>query len=187
MEKIEIKEIKEINVEAIKELNTTITRRKAVLTRARIKQIENAIPTTYEEMKRDERLRPTIREMDFQTLKMIDAVMRHHNDVSKHVQNSSLNIKPGQLSERAVNLYVALVRGIYEKIVSTHSSTYTMEELQTIGTSLQGFNLKLTEYTDNKDKKFYAAEETIGLLKEVNKGVVARLTGQIESTKTLSK
>ena len=168
-------------------MENIIEKDKDVLTQTIIKQVQNAIPSAFEEMKRDKRLSLVIHEMDMQTLKMLDAVMRRYREMSFGGRTTSYSsLRPEELSERAINLYVSLVKGVYTKTIDACSSTYTMEELETVGTSLHDFNLELSQCVGNKNKKFYIAEDAMNTLKEVNMGVVERLSSKSLTPKTMS-
>lgn len=174
-----VEDLKKIEREAV------VVKGNNVLARARIKQIESAIQNAYEEAKTNKHLKSTIRELDFQSLKKIDAVMRRHRDIPA-TGNETTSIGPLDLSEKAVDLYVTLVKDVYSITVRNCSSSYSLRELNQVGENLTELNQSLTSASD-RSKKFYAAETAMNKLKDVNKGVVDRLSKQIQGTKVLSK
>ena len=167
------------------EEKTKVVKGNNVLARARIKQVELAIPSAYEEAKTSEHLRSTIMGLDFQSLKKIDAVMRRHREIPT-TRKETTSIGPLDLSDKAVDLYVALVKEVYTITVRNCSSSYSLRELNQVGDNLAEFNQASTSSPD-KSKKFYAAEKAMNELKDINKGVIDRITKEVQGTKTLSK
>jgi len=181
MEKIEIKGI---NIAALEELNLAVqrgmtifekgreTRRiaremeKDKLAQLRDTTINKVIDLSIEEMKREEYLTQTIRELDFQELKKLDAVLY------RGPSSSPLDIKPLDLSEQAVNLYVSIARGTYLKTIATCASVYDSKQLDSLSSSYKEFNQNLTEAYGNKTKKFNLAANLMKTLRQSSKSKI---------------
>ena len=147
----------------------------------KIKNIENSIFESYEEAKRDKTLKETISQLDFSTLKQIDAVMSRSGAQDR---NNSTFIKPNDLSLQAVDLYIALVKRVYCGVVNKCSLDYSLYELAKITASYSAFKEKLSTINSHeKDKKFYAATEAMENLSDINKEVIASLSQELSANK----
>lgn len=145
----------------------------------RISKVERSIFEAYEEEKMNEGLRSTIRELDFSTLKQIDAVMRRDR-----IHTTTSTIRPNGLSNLAISLYVALVKGVYSRTLEKCSSEYSLYDLSEIGQSKKEFEQALTSCSYDKDKKFYAAEKAMDALTGINKTVTDRLSLELSNNKS---
>lgn len=165
------------------DISTAVTKGINIIKKARISKVERAISEAFEEAKMDEALKSTISQLDFSSLKQIDAVMRRHRPTN---EVSYATIRPENLSPTAINLYVAMVRRVYIGTVGKCSSEYTIQELSTITNGLLSLNQKMTTFGPNdKDKKFYAAEEAMNTLTEVNSEVSKRISNEVTTTKEM--
>lgn len=120
------------------------------------KSINRVIDMNIEEMKRERYLTPMIRELDIQELKKLDAVL-HRGEIKPSITS----ISSVDLSERAVNLYVAIVKGVFTKTVDTCCELYTSEELVNLAKTSKTFNDELLLGNGDKNKKFEAAQKAL--------------------------
>lgn len=120
------------------------------------KSINRVIDMNIEDMKRERYLTPMIRELDIQELKKLDAVL-HRGEIKQSITS----ISPVDLSEKAVNLYVAIVKGVFTKTVDTCCELYTSEELVDLAKTSKTFNDELLLGNGDKKKKFEAAQKAL--------------------------
>lgn len=147
---MEIIELKEINIERLRELYDTRDVRK-----------QQEIDAAIEMVKRSEQLKETIRELDVEELKKIDALLYRGAQPA-----TCTSIKASDLSDRGVNLYVAIVKGAH--MLTLKECTHPTEEYR----NYKKFIQELSEAGTNKDKKFEVASQAMLTLRKPDKASV---------------
>lgn len=145
-----------LNIEALNTANERSLKTSAIVGKIKDRSINKMIDKHIEDMKRERCLTPMIRELDIQELKKLDAVL-HRGEMS----SSITSITPVDLSDRAVNLYVAIVKGVFTKTVDTCCELYTSEELVSLAKTSKTFNEELLLGNGDKKKKFEAAQKAL--------------------------
>lgn len=144
-----------LNINAVSGLNS-VSLTTGAASKLKDKSINRMIDLHIEEMKRERYLTPMIRELDIQELKKLDAVL-HRGEAP----TSLTAITPVDLSEKAVNLYVAIVKGAFTKTVDTCCELYTSDELVNLAKTKQTLTDELLQGNGNKQKKFDAAQKAL--------------------------
>lgn len=169
-------EITGINYEVLEELDLALKKgadifknapsQSQVVTNATKKDfINREINSWIEASKADIYLTPTIRELDIQELKKLDAVLYR----DEQIQTPS-SIKASDLSEKAVNLYAAMVSRVYKMTVKSCEEAYSSEDLERLSQGYKDFAQETLQANGNKSKKFDAARNAMALLRSSASG-----------------
>ncbi len=156
------------------DLERAISKGQAIIRNGRINRIKKSIQDAFEETKRLEELSGLIREQDFSTLKQLDALMR-----GSHVNSM---ISADNLSPRAIDLYVAIVKKVYMKTLTKCQNEYACDELYSIATGWNTFNQELTT-ASSKNAKLDLAEQAMNVLQSTNDKAVSRIANEVNAPK----
>lgn len=122
--------------------------------------INKTIDSLIEDVKCDGTLTTTIRGLDIQELKKLDAVL--HRD--EQIQTPS-SIKASDLSNNAVNLYAAMVSKVYTMTVRSCEGLYSNAELDKLTQGYKEFAEDIFQANGDKTKKFDATRKAMSLLR----------------------
>ena len=160
MTRINYEVLEGLNLDLKRETDNTPNKSK-VITNTTIKDfINGTINSCIEASKCDIYLKQTIRELDIQELKKLDAVLYRDEQVQ-----TPASIKATDLSDKAVNLYAAMVSRVYTMTVKNCEEVYSSEDLENLKEGYKVFSQEILQGNGNKAKKFDASRKAMALLR----------------------